>query len=99
MIRKKFFKTKDEVEVTFELDGGEAEEAAVACEHHDWEPMPMKRASRGKGPFRLRMRLPKGGAYQFKYLVGRDEWLTDSSADGVRPNAFGTMNSVVSTAG
>ncbi|TNF36817.1 MAG: 1,4-alpha-glucan branching protein [Deltaproteobacteria bacterium] len=97
MISKKHFKTRDDVEVTFELEAADASEAELVCAALDWEPTPMKRASKN-GPFRLRLRLPKGQDIEFRYLVDHAEWRNDADADAETPNGFGTRNSVVSTA-
>jgi len=97
MISKRHFKTKDEVEVTFELDAGQASEAELFCAALDWKPEPMKRSGK-TGPFKLKLRLPKGQDIEFRYLVDHDQWVNDADADGEAPNTFGSVNSVVSTA-
>ncbi|PKN57398.1 MAG: 1,4-alpha-glucan branching protein [Deltaproteobacteria bacterium HGW-Deltaproteobacteria-14] len=96
MISKRHFKTKDEVEVTFELDAADASEAELFCAALDWKPEPMKRSDKG-GPFRLKLRLPKDQQIEFRYLVDHAEWRNEPGADGQAPNSFGTVNSVVST--
>ncbi len=42
MLKKRFFKTKDEVEVTFELDKNQWESIKIAGDFNDWQPEPMK---------------------------------------------------------
>jgi 1,4-alpha-glucan branching enzyme len=95
MLKKRYFKTKDECEVTFELGAENAREAAVVCEANGWEPVAMSRT--GKGPFRTRLRLPKNGEFEFRYLIDNDHWVNDESADLYRTNEFGTENGVVKT--
>lgn len=96
MLRKRAFKTIDEVEVTFEVDRPDLERVDWVSEVSDWEPVPMKRGNRGKGPFRLKVRVPKGREVQFRYLFdGR--WENDEAADDYWPNGAGSDNSVVST--
>lgn len=98
MIRsKRFFKTKDEVEVTFEMDRADLETVDWACEINEWSPVPMKRSDRGKGPFRIKIRLPKDAAIQFRYRFDGREWENDEAADAYWPNDFGSDNSVVFT--
>ena len=97
MLKKKFFKTKDECEVTFELATAESQTAFVVCEVNDWEPVAMTKAKKAGSPFRLKMRLPKGGEFQFRYKLDGDMWLNDDSADAYRPNEYGGENSVVFT--
>jgi len=96
-IQKRFFKTKGECEVTFECNAPDAESAALVCEANGWQPIAMAR--KRSGPFRARLRLPKGGEYQFRYLVDGRDWINDEAADAYRPNEYGGENGVVSTLG
>ena len=96
MLKKKFFKTKDECEVTFELNVAEAKGVALVCEHNGWQPIQMKQSK--KGPFRTKIRLPKEGQFQFRYLVDGNTWLNDETADTYWRNEHGSENSVISTA-
>jgi 1,4-alpha-glucan branching enzyme len=96
MLAKRSFKTRDEVEVTFEVDRPEAETAAWLSEETGWEPVPMKR-SRRNGPFKLKVRLPKDRHIQFRYLFDGVEWANDEAADDYWPTDAGVENSVVST--
>lgn len=97
MLAKRFFKTKDEVEVIFEIDRPDLESVDLVADAFDWEPMALKRADRGKGPFRLRVRLPKNGAVQFRYIFNQSLWENDEAADDYWPNDQGSDNSVVIT--
>ncbi len=97
MLKKKFFKTIEECEVTFELAVPEAAEAALVGEFNDWQPVKMKKAKAKNAPFRIKIRLPKEGEYQFRYLVNSQEWRNDEAADAYRKNGHGSDNSVVST--
>lgn len=96
MLTKKFFKTKDEVEVTFEFSREDVTSVALAGEFNDWQPLAMKFNKKEK-VFRTKVRLPKGGEFQFKYLLNEDEWENDYQADKYIPNIAGTEDSVVST--
>ena len=95
MIKKKFFKTKDECEVTFELNVETAETVAVVGEFNNWQPVEMKKAK--KGPFKTKIRLPKEGRFQFRYLIDQENWQNDEAADAYLTNEYGGKNSVVST--
>jgi hypothetical protein len=96
MIKKRFFKTKDEVEVTFEHEGGEGvNSVALVSEHNNWQPQDMPQLKRGA--FQLKERLPKNGRFQFRYLVNGEIWVNDAEADGQVPNEHGSQNSVVDT--
>lgn len=97
MLRKRFFKTKDEVEVTFQVDA-DGESAALVTDRHDWQPQPMARTARGKGPFRIKLRFPKDDAVQFRYLLDGSRWENDEAADAYWPNSLGSDNSVLFTA-
>lgn len=93
MLKKKYLKTKDEYEVTFELPT-EASEVALVLETNNWEPVAMKK---GKGKFTTKVRFPANGSYQYRYLVDNTEWVNDEAADKYVPNEHGTTNSVVET--
>ena len=96
MVKKRFFKTKDECEVTFELAADEANRAELICELNDWQPIPMKQARRG--PFRTKLRFPKGGRFEFRYLVDDSRWVNEPEADAYSPNGMGDANCVLDTA-
>lgn len=95
VLKKRFFKTKKEVEVAFELAHEKAEHVQLLCEANDWEPIDMKRSR--QGTFRTRMRLPKEQRIQFRYLIDRTTWANDDEADSYCRNEFGGENSVLDT--
>jgi hypothetical protein len=94
---KKFFKTKDTVKVTFRHEGDGASSAELWCAATGWDPIPMERSKRGKGPFEVTVDLPVDGEFEFRYRLDGAEWQNDAEADGYRSNEFGTDNGVVST--
>lgn len=93
MLKKKYFKTKDEFEVTFQLPS-DAKEVALVCEANGWEPVAMKNS---KGTFSTKLRLPANNRFQYRYLVDNGEWVNDDAADGYVPNEHGSVNSIVET--
>lgn len=93
MLKKRYFKTKDEYEVTFNYTG-DADSVTLVTEANDWVPVPMKKS---KDTFTTKMRVPANGRYQFRYLVNDTEWVNDDAADAYVPNEHGTQNSVVDT--
>ncbi len=95
MIKKKFFKTKDECEVTFEFEAEGAETAVLVSDFNGWQPVAMKKLK--KGPFKTKVRMPKEGQFQFRYLVNGRNWLNDETADAYQANEHGSENCVVST--
>ena len=96
MLKKKYFKTKDECEVTFELETAEAKSVALVSETNGWQPVKMSKR-RKDGVYYAKVRLPKEGQFQFRYLIDGQSWVNDSAADGYVPNEFGGENSVVIT--
>jgi 1,4-alpha-glucan branching enzyme len=98
VLKKKFFKTKDECEVTFELTAVGATEVAVVGEFNNWEPVAMKQGKKADSPFRAKVRMPKDGQFQFRYLVDGATWQNDDAADAYWANEHGSENSVVFTA-
>ena len=95
MLKKKFFKTKTECEVVFELSPKGAQQVQLVCEVNEWEPIEMKRNR--SGAFRARLRFPRERQFQFRYLVDQNVWVTDENADGYQANQFGGKNSVPDT--
>lgn len=95
MLKKKYFKTKDECEVTFEFET-EANEVALVSENNDWQPIEMKKRKKD-GMFFTKVRLPKEGQFQYRYLLNNSSWSNDTTADAYTPNEFGSDNSVVIT--
>ncbi len=96
MLQKRFFKTKDEVEVTFSLERENGAEVAVVCEENGWVPVPMAYSKKNQA-YQARIRLPKGGEYQFRYLIDGQAWENDPAADAYRQNEYGGQNGVVIT--
>lgn len=97
MITKKYFKTLDECDVTFAYTNESASEVALVCELNGWDPVTMKQASKAGSPFKVKIRMPKNGEFQFRYFVDGSYWANDEDADAYRPNEFGDTNSVVNT--
>lgn len=96
MLTKKFFKTKDEAEITFEFYKDGLDSVSLVAEFNNWQPLDMKFVKKDK-VFRTRVRLPKNSEFHFRYLVNQNEWENDFAADAYIPNTFGSDNSVVST--
>jgi hypothetical protein len=96
MLTKRAFKTKDEVEVTFEIQRPEAASAEWVSESTGWSPVAMKRTKR-TGPFKLKVRLAKDSKVQFRYRFDGQHWENDEAADDYWPSDQGVHNSVVYT--
>ncbi|AUI88379.1 1,4-alpha-glucan branching protein [Vibrio azureus] len=96
MLKKRFFKTKDEVEVTFELEKSHWNTIQIAGDFNNWQPEPMKLVKKS-GQFKFKTRLPKAKNVQFRYLFDNEQWDNDPQADAYIPNGYGEDNSVVCT--
>ncbi|OUS24716.1 1,4-alpha-glucan branching protein [Thalassotalea sp. 42_200_T64] len=94
MLTKKYFKTKDEAEVTFEFERNDVKSVSLYGDFNDWQAIEMKFIKKSQS-FKTKVRLPKGGTYHFRYLLDNTEWENDHAADQYLPNAFGSENSVV----
>lgn len=97
MLIKRFFKTKNETEVTFEFSSDANDSVELVADFNDWQPKAMK-YSKKHGSFRTKVRLAKNMDFQFRYLVNHHMWQNDHNADKYLLNSFGTDNSIVSTA-
>jgi 1,4-alpha-glucan branching enzyme len=97
MLHKRYLKSRNEYEVTFEHSDPAADRVALVSEVNNWQPVPMSRR-RKDGVFYAKLRLPADGRYQFRYFVNNERWANDDAADAYVPNEHGSENSVVSTA-
>ena len=95
MLKKRFFKTVEECEVTFRIQPQEAETVSLVIESNDWKPIPMEQLK--SGPFKASLRLPVDRRVRFRYLIDGESWENDSAADAYEPNEFGESNSIVET--
>ncbi|MGX9416468.1 isoamylase early set domain-containing protein [Vibrio sp. RC27] len=97
MINKRFFKTKDEVEVTFELEVQDAaSKVSIVADFLEWKPEPMKKMAK-RPVYKFKVRLPKNGEFQFRYLLDDQQWMNDPNADNYISNGLGEDNSLVTT--
>jgi 1,4-alpha-glucan branching enzyme len=96
MLTKKYFKTKDEAEVTFEFNRSGVISAALLGDFNNWQAVEMKFNKKTQS-FKTKVKLPKGETFHFRYLLNDSEWENDYKADRYLPNAFGSENSVVNT--
>ncbi|MFC3033822.1 isoamylase early set domain-containing protein [Pseudoalteromonas fenneropenaei] len=97
MLTKRFFKTKDEAEVTFEHAFPDASSVALVGDFTDWQPVEMK-FSKKEGVYKVKQRLPVDQQFSYKYLLDGELWQNDHAADAYVPNGLGGDNSLVNTA-
>jgi len=97
-LQKEYLKTRPLCKVTFtfpEEAASGAKKVNLVGEFGDWEreALPMKRHR--DGSFTVTVKLEKGRAYRFRYLVDDVRWENDGYADGYERNPFGEDDSVV----
>jgi hypothetical protein len=82
------------VAVTFRIpaDAGAAT-AALLGDFSDWAPMPMTPTD--DGGHVLKVDLPAGVSYRFRYLLDGERWANDWQADDYVANNYGSDDSVV----
>ena len=84
-------KSKPLCKVTFKLDketAGQAETAFVVGDFNSWNPTghPMKALK--SGGFTTTIDLESGKEYEFRYLLGEDNWQNEVEADKVATTPF-----------
>jgi 1,4-alpha-glucan branching enzyme len=95
MIHKQVFSTKGVMEITFELPSGLwADRIYVVGDFNEWSKTAMPMRQERDGMWRATVQVPLGRQYEFRYLIDGN-WHTDYHADGSRPNAYGSENSVL----
>lgn len=93
MVQKTYYKTKNYCKVKFTFMVENAETVEILGLNSDWENSVIM--SRKKdGTFSAEVSLPKDSQHEFRYLVNETLWLNEPEAE-VRPNAFGSTNSVL----
>ena len=100
MISKSYSKTGRKCRVTFRLPKesvGEATVVQVLGDFNGWDPNATGLARRKNGSFSATTSVDGGRDYRFRYLVDGRTWVTDKEADGVVPNGFGDLDSVLTT--
>ena len=71
---------------------GMGNEVFIAGDFNEWNPS-SHRMIKKDGCFKRKLKLDPG-AHEYKFIVD-GEWITDPAALEQRPNAFGSMNSVI----
>lgn len=98
-IRKQFSKTRPECKVTFKIPesiGNAVKIAHLVGDFNDWSTSATPMIKLKKGAFRVTLVLETGRSYQFRYLLGKNQWENDTDADDYLPTPFGdSQNSVL----
>ena len=100
-IKKQYLKSKPVCKVTFRITKDEvqnAQEVKLLGSFNNWNEgsEPMKKLKTGE--FTATIELPIDENVEFRYLVNGSTWVNDPESEGFVPNAFGDVNSLISTA-
>ncbi len=105
MLKKRFYKTKPNCKVTFELEkvvekklGERIFRVAVVGDFNDWDNDATLMHKVKGCAWRAHIVLKKGQEYQFRYLINNTIWENDWQADKYVSNNVDGDNSVVVTA-
>ena len=94
MIQKTYFKTKDYCKVKFTFKPENAETVEIFGLNSDWQNS-IVMSKKKDGSFICDVSLPKNSEHEFKYRVNETEWVHEPEADLLKPNQFGSINSVI----
>lgn len=101
MVKKQYLKSKPVCKVTFTLNGeqvGTDKDVRVLGDFNgwSWEQADAMKYDKKKGAYSTTVELPaEARRYQFRYLVDRREWMSDSGADEQERNEYGSENSII----
>ena len=96
MLKRKGFRDKDKIKVTFVLPDG-SPKASVVGDFNDWDPEANPLIRRSNHTYSTSVELDEGGRYEFRYRLENGEWWNEDDADEQMSNEFGDMNSVILT--
>jgi len=83
-VKKTCYKTKPYCKVTFRLGkkaAAGARRVAVAGDFNAWEITRTPMKSLKSGDFTVSVNLPKGRAYQYRFVIDGSRWVTDDGAE------------------
>lgn len=98
-LKKQVLKSKPVCKVSFrvskEMAAG-AETVTIVGDFNGWDPIETPMSPLKSGEFIAVLELETGKSYEFRYLVGGEEWYNEPEADGFVANTFGSENSLLS---
>src|SRR5215218_5684663 len=95
MTRKYVSPIPGHVRVVFELPSSVwADRISLTGDFNDWRENDIMLKQSRSGVWQATVDLPLGAHCQFRYVVD-GQWATDSHADGMWDNTFGSQNSLV----
>lgn len=83
-VKKRYLKTKPVCKVTFRLtknDACGARKVNIAGDFNQWQGAATPMKALKSGDFTATVVLPKGGEYQYRYVLDDERWMTDDAAD------------------
>jgi len=100
-VKKQYLKSKPVCKVTLSLPKAvarSAREIHIVGEFNDWDQNANPMKALKNGSFKSTLELPIGHSYQFRYLIGKDQWENEPEADEFVSNGLtGDENSVIVT--
>jgi len=88
--------SQDVITVHLTLEAPEAESVAVVGDWNGWDPEKNRMSDPNRdGIWELRLKLEKGGEYQYQFLINGNRWIPDPDAPLKVKDGFGGTNSVL----
>src|SRR6056297_3079178 len=88
--------SQEVITVHLTLEAPEAESVAVVGDWNGWDPEKNRMSDPNKdGIWELRLKLEKGGEYQYQFLINGKNWIPDPDAPLKVEDGFGGTNSVL----
>ena len=103
MLKKKYVKSRNKSQVTFELskselpEGIKVESVHLVGEFNDWDVTATAMKSNKRGVYKATLEFEPDREYQFRYLVNGEHWCNEWGADAYLPSGFGEDNCIVNT--
>ncbi|MBC7235818.1 MAG: isoamylase early set domain-containing protein [Chloroflexi bacterium] len=98
MITKQPGSSPNTVRITFSIPSHLwATEVHLVGDFNNWDRRSLPLEHTMHDGWRINLELPRGRAYQYRYLLDGAKWCNDCNADGYISNVFGGVNSVIET--
>ncbi len=96
VLRSQLLRSSTEQVVHFELVAPEAKSVFLVGDFNDWRPGGLKlMESKGSGAWQITVRLKKGVAYRYNFLIDGTRWEPDPSSPLQVDDGFGGKSSVL----
>ena len=98
MLKKRFLKSKNTVQVTcYTAEAINAERIFLVGDFNNWDESATPMKSLKDGRFKVTLELEPNCEYEFRYLVNGKDWHNDWEAERYVPNPHGSDNCVITT--